>query len=106
MSKSLLDFKVYENNETNLHETVVVEFLAREGDSSTWESTLEALAKSRKRVIFRVDYIDPSGLVVRLISHWFKHAATDTVLVETAVPGIRSMLKLMLEEMVVFTDKE
>ena len=105
MSKLLLDLNIYESKTTGLPKTMIVEFLPREGDASTWESQIEDLARSGAKVVFRINYIDPSGLVfLLLMRHWLRYATPKIIHVETSVPGIRAILKLQLGELVTFVD--
>ncbi len=101
MPQALLDFTITEDCST---QTVIIEFVPREGDGATWKSRLETLAKSGKRVIFRVNYMDPDGIAFILMRHWLQYIPTHTILIDTSVPGIRTMLKLMLNERVTFIE--
>lgn len=98
--------KIYESKPDDAHKATIVEFLRQEGSAFDWEHRLKELAKSDRPVIFRVNYIDDNGLVFVLIQHWLQYTTTQTAFVETSVPGIRNMLKLLLEDRVAFTDNE
>ena len=101
MPASLLDMNISENQSA---EVIIVEFVPQEGDAATWDTHLKVLAKSGKRVIFRVNYMDPDGMAFILMRHWLQYTPTHTILIDTSIPGIQKALKLALKERVTFID--
>jgi len=69
------------------------------------EEVFNELADGGKNPIFVANWLDTDGFVLIVLKRWMKVSRRPTVFVETARSDFRQLLKLTLEEKVIFVGK-